>query len=269
MSRTTCYCSNCGKYGHLYKNCNEPITSYGIILYKIHNNNIKYLLIRRKDSLSYVEFIRGRYNVNNIDYITHLINNMTIFEKNNLIKHTYEELWDMLWIKPSSKQYRKEFNISINKFNILKHKENDSDKSLLETIVSNSIDTWTQPEWGFPKGRRNIYENDIDCAQREFTEETGITNKEYIVFKHINPIYEVFTGSNNVRYKHVYYIGLSLTDNDISINKNNKTQITEVGDIGWYNYIDSINLIRQTNKEKKVVLSKVNNLINKLCIKRF
>ena len=28
------YCKNCGKPGHLYKNCLEPATSYGIISFK-------------------------------------------------------------------------------------------------------------------------------------------------------------------------------------------------------------------------------------------
>ena len=28
------YCSNCGKQGHLYKQCQDAVTSYGIILYK-------------------------------------------------------------------------------------------------------------------------------------------------------------------------------------------------------------------------------------------
>ena len=31
------YCSNCGRYGHNYSKCNEPITSLGIILYNSFN----------------------------------------------------------------------------------------------------------------------------------------------------------------------------------------------------------------------------------------
>ena len=30
------YCRNCGNWGHIYKECKNPILSYGIILY---NNN--------------------------------------------------------------------------------------------------------------------------------------------------------------------------------------------------------------------------------------
>ena len=87
MKKNT-FCVNCGKYGHITKECFEPITSYGIILF--HRNNdkneiinksfniktntnknqkIKYLLIRRKDSHNYVEFLIGKYDINNISFL--------------------------------------------------------------------------------------------------------------------------------------------------------------------------------------------------------
>ena len=31
-------CINCGNIGHDYKHCNEPITSWGIVLVKLDNN---------------------------------------------------------------------------------------------------------------------------------------------------------------------------------------------------------------------------------------
>ena len=97
------FCCNCGKYGHKYSKCNDPITSIGIIAIKIDdsaifnnfikyfdkdhyfnlvksntiNNNIllktneyidkfKFLMIRRKKTLGYIEYIRGRYAEDNI-----------------------------------------------------------------------------------------------------------------------------------------------------------------------------------------------------------
>jgi 8-oxo-dGTP pyrophosphatase MutT (NUDIX family) len=33
--------------------------------------------------------------------------------------------------------------------------------------------SWEEPEWGFPKGRRDTQESDWVCALREFKEETG------------------------------------------------------------------------------------------------
>src|SRR6202012_5347638 len=33
------YCGNCGKYGHTYKKCSEPITSLGIVNIKVDVEN--------------------------------------------------------------------------------------------------------------------------------------------------------------------------------------------------------------------------------------
>ena len=62
------FCGNCGMTGHIYKNCRAPITSCGIIMYKRVNNTFKYLMIQRKDSIGYIEFLRGKYDIDNIDY---------------------------------------------------------------------------------------------------------------------------------------------------------------------------------------------------------
>ena len=59
---------------------------------------------------------------------------------------------------------------------------------------------------GISKGRRNLKESDYDCAIREFQEETGIKEGEYYILKNIKPVEEIFYGSNNIRYKHIYYI---------------------------------------------------------------
>ena len=56
------YCNNCGNFGHIYKHCRHPILSYGIILYDDSiPDNIKIVMIERKDSISYIEFLRGKY----------------------------------------------------------------------------------------------------------------------------------------------------------------------------------------------------------------
>ena len=108
------YCGNCGKKGHVYKRCNEPIFSLGIILFKIDNDNdIKFLLIRRKHSLGFVEFMRGRYSFSDIDFLKSLCNEMTFKEKEMIINNTFEDLWVFLWSKKNKKKkYRNDFTIS-------------------------------------------------------------------------------------------------------------------------------------------------------------
>ena len=67
---------------YLYKNNKffEPVKNDAG---DITNNHERYyfLLIRRKDTLGYVDFIRGRYPYNNINYIMNIINEMTEDEK--------------------------------------------------------------------------------------------------------------------------------------------------------------------------------------------
>ena len=52
---------------------------------------------------------------------------------------------------------------------------------LIETGIINDLiiikPIYKTPEWGFPKGRRNLYEKDLNCALREFSEETGYSSK--------------------------------------------------------------------------------------------
>ncbi len=42
----------------------------------------------------------------------------------------------------------------------------------LADLMEETNTSWIEPEWGFPKGRRNNQETDLDCALREFKEET-------------------------------------------------------------------------------------------------
>ena len=79
------YCGNCGKIGHIYKQCNEPITSLGILLYRQINSKREYLLIMRKDSLGYVELIRGNYPLDDLEYLHNIFDEMTITEKKNIL----------------------------------------------------------------------------------------------------------------------------------------------------------------------------------------
>ena len=68
-------CNNCGKPGHLFSNCKMPITSSGVIAFRKSKNgsSFEYLLIRRKETLGYIDFMRGKYSVNNKEYIMNMI----------------------------------------------------------------------------------------------------------------------------------------------------------------------------------------------------
>jgi len=238
-------CNNCGNYGHLFYNCKKPITSLGILCVRQIESNYEYLLIQRKDSLGYVDFLRGKYNEHNEYQLNHIISEMTDEEIDNITSKQYRELWDKLWNKVNEKYEQK----NEDKYNYIKEH-----KSYL--LKYNS---WAEPEWGFPKGRRNFKEKDLECALREFEEETGYDKKNISIVKNINPFDEIFTGSNFKSYKHKYY--LAKIDYEYSKNDTN-FQKSEIGNMGWFTYEGAVKKIRDYNIEKIEILTGIQRLLN-------
>ena len=70
MIKKTSFCNNCGRSGHLFHQCKIPITSIGIIAFRKAIDDYEVLLIKRKDSLAFVDFMRGKYNLEDKKYIT-------------------------------------------------------------------------------------------------------------------------------------------------------------------------------------------------------
>ena len=260
------YCCNCGKRGHSYKTCLSPIISYGIILYNKLHGDKKYLMIQRKDTIGFIEFMRGKYDVYSIHYITHLFKIMSRIERENILTKTFDELWDGLWFK--NKKYSSnlnnlsEYTISKHKFNILKSGYIITNQYVSLTSLNNKTPMiYETPEWGFPKGRRNIYESDLSCAIREFEEETNIKSKDYIIHDYNKIFIENFFGTNNIKYRHVYYIAELVNDIEVSIDKHNIAQVSEIGNIKWYDFNTGSSLIRPYNQAKKRVFKHIHNYL--------
>jgi ADP-ribose pyrophosphatase YjhB (NUDIX family) len=256
------YCNNCGKPGHLYHQCKLPITSFGIIVFRIYNNNIQYLMIRRKDTLGFIDFMRGKYSIYNKDYVINMLKQMTVEEKGLLAVGDFNLLWKRIWgDEHISNQYKAEEIISRDKYNALfSGVMVNNELFSLNTLIEESYkyDIWTEPEWGFPKGRRNYQESDYECALREFQEETGYSHKTLKNIKNILPYEEIFTGSNYKSYKHKYYLTFMKLDNTL---KQSNYEPTEVSKMEWKSYEDSIQCIRKYNLEKKRILSNINETI--------
>ncbi len=259
MKSTYLYCNNCGKHGHIFQNCKKPIISSGIIAFRKVNNEFQYLMIRRKDTLGYVDFMRGKYPVYNKLFVKNLINEMTIEEKDKIKTSSFKKLWSELWGEYIGLQYRSEESYSEQRFNTIKQGIDGHTNFDLVSLINDSKTTWTSQEWGFPKGRRNSHENDMKCAIREFEEETGIPKNKIDVIQNIIPLEEVFIGSNFKSYKHKYFVA-QIKDNDININK---YQESEVSGVKWVGLNDIDNYIRGYNLEKKNILLKVQNLLEK------
>ena len=122
-------CSNCGKDNHLQRECREPLTSYGLICYNdfpllINKNNYisnyKIVMIRRKDTIGYVEFLRGKYNIHKYDYIIKLFDMMTKLEKDRILEiRDFDKLRTHLGMTKKNYIYKNEYDSAKIKFNTL------------------------------------------------------------------------------------------------------------------------------------------------------
>lgn len=262
FSKKTTFCNNCGKNGHLMHSCKYPIISNGMIVFKDGENGPLYLMICRKDTLGFVEFIRGKYPIHNRVYLQRIIDEMTVNEKQRLLTHSFNDLWKTVWGDYLNTRYQSEEFASSERFNLLKNGiyQSDGSKLTLKSLIENSTTAWSEPEWGFPKGRRNYQENDLDCALREFNEETGYETEKLIVIQNVIPYEEIFMGSNVKTYKHKYYVGYLPLQNQ-STQSTPKFQKTEVSNIGWFSFNECIERIRPYNKEKLMLLNSLNETL--------
>ena len=276
------YCNNCDKPGHEYKHCQQPVTSWGVILIKLDKGlkadhtetNIKmkgfcikprdfrdlelislymgaiqFLMVRRKHSLGYIEFMRGRYKPDNVDGINFLFQQMTPTEIKQIGTTKFSELWNEMWggDERKIKFLEKEFEMSESKFNQLKECI-DVDLGL-DFYVNNVVPNYKTQEWGFPKGRRSRNETVEECALREFSEETGINLSDIKIIDEIEPIEENLIGTNGIKYRHIYFVAELINDIKIELKDNG-----EIGDIGFFSYNDAISMIREYHLDKRDII---------------
>ena len=261
-------CRNCGSNTHTTNNCRNPVTSYGIILFKYDNDIPKILMINRKDSLCYIDFLRGKYNINNLNYIQILINKFSNSEKQNILTKDYDTLWKDLWlITEIENKFFSDYNRGKDKFNQLKQGYQDKKMKVninLEYFVKNSKTDYKSTEWEFPKGRRNNSESNKDCAIREFKEETNYNYDDYELIINIAPFTENYMGENKVRYRHVYYIGYLKNYEKELIITDNADQRLEISDIRWATMDESLSYIRNYHKTRETVIQNVFRLLTNL-----
>ncbi len=232
------------------------------------DNLINYLMIRRKNSLSYVDFMRGKYDIDDYEYVHNTIHLMTEEEQRKLLTLSFDELWKDLWSIEIIQTHSSEYEESKSKFEKLKNgyliqKNEIYFEMNFEKILNTLLNTYNEPEWGFPKGRRNMNEKNIECAKREFQEETDISPDEYHILN-VSPLEEIYLGSNHIRYKHIYYFSQMTTKKDLYLDMNNEHQKIEIGDIKWMTFHEGYNIIREYNREKRNILYNIHLFIKDL-----
>lgn len=247
------YCNNCGARGHLFRACKDPVLSCGIILVEssqlpVDPADAKLLMIRRKDSMSFAEFMRGKYDPVDEEYVGLLIGNMTVSEQVAIRDLTFEEIWRTMW---GDDHINGDFAPSQSKFNQLNRVE----------LVTRHPSAYEEPEWGFPKGRRIRGESDVDCAIREFNEETNIPRDTYLLLKNIR-LEETFEGLNGIVYRHIYFVALLQKPDAINLTQRFTTmQRREISGIAWKTFDECASLVRPHHVQRHAMIQELRSVV--------
>jgi len=147
---------------------------------------MRVLLVRRRYTYAYVDFVYGRYGKNSRG-LSRLFNAMTAEELLSVSTFNFELMWNMLWkekMPRPSHFIRDEIYMKTHaKFSSYVMRNSNSVQSII-----NNTETRGNISWEIPKGHKDFRkETDIMCAIRELEEETGYASEHIRSLGRISP----------------------------------------------------------------------------------
>ncbi len=273
-------CTKCGRTGHVVRNCLGPVTSFGLIVFKhgvkgntkgrmypftqapceVHEadgvQEIKpmvvlrderlFLLVERKDTMGFLNIVQGAYpdlapaqNHKLQKYIAEL----TCEERHRLLTERHSELW-----KTAGSNKRNSQRVS-SKFRKLN----------LEQLFHKIPCVHREADYLMPKGRLKSGESVLQCALREFAEETGYLETDVQVLP-VPPITETFLGTDGKTYRNVFFVAKMLEDRSVTVSLGeDPLQVKEVRNVGWFSLDECCSLLRACHVAKKEMLRRVHS----------
>ena len=236
-------------YARRYDNA---VTSFGVLCYRLrydlrHNCvTPEYLMVQRKDSICYVEVMRGKYSLSEHAYVMHLFKHMTPEERAGFAEGDFDKVWDALWL--NNRRNHSEYHTSKEKFMAFKQDQTFN----LEYVIKNTQSCMREPEWEFPKGRKNCVESTLECALREFEEEAGISRSKIVVNENFKPVIIDKQGCNGITYRGFYYVAKCVDNVDsMSLLNLSEMQAKEIKCVRWVDYNTVVSKM-QTEKQVRI-----------------
>ena len=180
--------------------------SLGVILCRIERGRPEVLLVHKRYSYAFAEFVHGRY-VRRPDapvglrLVSDLLDRMTTEELLDVWSLNFDQMWYRVWL---GHEKREMYTAKLTKFRITFM--GDGGQALRRMVQR--ARSRSQLLWEVPKGRRNgPREADVVCAARELHEETGIAKSEYRLIPGARR--RVCYVSAGTQYVCQYYIGVA------------------------------------------------------------
>jgi len=185
----------------------------------------------------------------------------------------FSKLWYDFWnVSITKNSHKHEERMARQKYDLLKkgiaYGSNEKNVYIsLDDIIDESS-SFEDPEWEFPKGRKELKESELECALREFEEETGISKLSVRLIENLLGFDENYIGTNYLAYKHRYFLAEYSNDQEEYDNEElfMNFQKNEVSKIKWKSLDQCLSDIRPYHLEKKRILKNIDTIIENYLI---
>ena len=199
--------------------------SYGIACCRHHNGRMQVLMICKRHTYAYSIFVHGRYNSGDRAGIIKLFNGMTAAEKYDILSLNFTQMWYRIWLN------------NVNKKTSYFHAKNKFESTfvadggvLLHKLMAKTTNGTLL--WELPKGhKKNKNETAINCAVREFYEETLVSKGSYKLW--LNASRTQTYVDDNIKYTNTYFFAYTRHNIEPRIDFSVRQQIEEISDIAW------------------------------------
>jgi len=228
--------------------------SSGILCFRQKNFQIEVLLIKKRFTYEFLDFLLGKYKLSNDNDLLKLFNGMTAQEKLYIMTLDFDTMWYNIWMGRKQNVFKRDIRYSqkemkkywCNKSRFERIFANEQSTKRIKTLINNS-DTKGYL-WGIPKGRINDKESNLNAAIREFEEETNVFKRNYkLLGSYIKDRVEVDT----TIYDSCYFLAVATKWFDPKINLlTTKENILEIDEAKWIpiNQLSVLNLSSNTYK---------------------
>jgi len=205
--------------------------SYGIILIRLDTRGPETLLVKDRYTYEFSAFVLGHYLPKNKRALFELFRGMSFEERVDVFSLDFSKMWQRVWL---TVMYKDLYEAKFSKFHATWIKT-DGGTQLRHLIASCDSD-WA-PRWDFPKGKQNPpKESELDCAVREFEEETGLKKDDYFLIPKF--FCQAVCEDKKFVYLTTLYEAIETRPLNPQINTWNIHQVAEVSDIGWFSLED-------------------------------